>query len=39
MARTMRWARPDVVHLHFPNSMAALAGLMSRLDVPIITLA
>jgi glycosyltransferase involved in cell wall biosynthesis len=36
MARAMRRARPDVVHLHFPNPMAALACLMSRLDVPII---
>ena len=36
MARAMRQARPDVVHLHFPNPMAALACLMSRLDVPIV---
>lgn len=36
MAREMRRARPDVVHLHFPNPMAALACLMSRLDVPIV---
>ena len=36
MARAMRHARPDVVHLHFPNPMAALACLMSRLDVPIV---
>jgi len=36
MARAMRQAQPDVVHLHFPNPMAALACLMSRLDVPII---
>ena len=36
MARAMRRARPDVVHLHFPNPMAALACLMSRLDVPIV---
>ena len=36
MARAMRLARPDVVHLHFPNPMAALACLMNRLDVPIV---
>ncbi len=36
MARAMRRARPDVVHLHFPNPMAALACVMSRLDVPIV---
>jgi len=36
MARAMRRARPDVVHLHFPNPMAALACLMGRLDVPIV---
>lgn len=36
MARAMRRARPNVVHLHFPNPMAALACLMSRLDVPIV---
>src|SRR5260370_7554049 len=36
MARAMSRARPDVVHLHFPNPMAALACLMSRLDVPIV---
>ncbi len=36
MAREMRRARPDVVHLHFPNPMAALACLMSRLDGPIV---
>jgi rhamnosyl/mannosyltransferase len=36
MARAMRRARPDVVHLHFPNPMAATACLMSRLDVPIV---
>ena len=36
MARAMRRARPDVVHLHFPNPMAALACLMSRLDVPLV---
>jgi glycosyltransferase involved in cell wall biosynthesis len=36
MARAMRRARPDVVHLHFPNPMAAVACLMSRLDVPIV---
>ena len=36
MARAMRMARPDIVHLHFPNPMAALACLVaSRLDVPI----
>lgn len=35
MARAIRRARPDVVHLHFPNPMAAVACLMSRLDVPI----
>ncbi len=36
MARAMRLARPDIVHLHFPNPMAALACLVSRLDVPIV---
>ena len=36
MARAMRRARPDLVHLHFPNPMAALACLVSRLDVPIV---
>jgi len=36
MARAMRRAQPDVVHLHFPNPMAALACLMSRLAVPIV---
>jgi len=36
LARAMRQARPDMVHLHFPNPMAALACLMSRLDVPIV---
>jgi glycosyltransferase involved in cell wall biosynthesis len=36
MARAMRQARPDVVHLHFPNPMGALACFMSRLDVPIV---
>jgi glycosyltransferase involved in cell wall biosynthesis len=36
MARAMRRARPDVVHLHFPNPMAALACVVSRLDVPIV---
>jgi glycosyltransferase involved in cell wall biosynthesis len=36
MAREMRRARPDLVHLHFPNPMAAVACLMSRLDVPIV---
>lgn len=36
MAREIRRARPDVIHLHFPNPMAALACLMSRLDVPIV---
>ena len=36
MASAMRRARPDLVHLHFPNPMAALACLMSRLDVPIV---
>jgi glycosyltransferase involved in cell wall biosynthesis len=36
MARAMRLARPDIVHLHFPNPMATLACLMSRLDVPIV---
>jgi len=36
MARAMRRARPDVIHLHFPNPMAALACLMSRLDAPIV---
>ncbi len=36
MARAMRRARPNLVHLHFPNPMAALACLMSRLDVPIV---
>ncbi len=36
MARAMRQARPGLVHLHFPNPMAALACLMSRLDVPIV---
>ena len=36
MARALRRARPDVIHLHFPNPMAALACLMSRLDVPIV---
>jgi glycosyltransferase involved in cell wall biosynthesis len=36
MARAMRRARPDVVHLHFPNPMAAVACLMSRLDAPIL---
>jgi glycosyltransferase involved in cell wall biosynthesis len=36
MVRAMRQARPDVVHLHFPNPMAALACLVSRLDVPIV---
>jgi rhamnosyl/mannosyltransferase len=36
MARAMRRARPDMVHLHFPNPMAALACLVSRLDVPIV---
>ncbi len=36
MALAMRRARPDVVHLHFPNPMAALACLMSRLDAPIV---
>ena len=30
MAGAMRRARPDVVHLHFPNPMAALACVMSR---------
>jgi rhamnosyl/mannosyltransferase len=36
MARAMRQARPDLVHLHFPNPMAAVACLMSRLDLPIV---
>jgi rhamnosyl/mannosyltransferase len=36
MARAMRRARADVVHLHFPNPMAALACLMSRLHAPIV---
>jgi rhamnosyl/mannosyltransferase len=36
MARAMREARPDVIHLHFPNPMAALACLMSRLEAPIV---
>ena len=36
MARAMRRARPDVVHLHFPNPMAVLACVMSRLDVPLV---
>lgn len=36
MARAMRRARPGVIHLHFPNPMAALACLMSRLEVPIV---
>jgi glycosyltransferase involved in cell wall biosynthesis len=36
MARAMRRARPDLIHLHFPNPMAALACLVSRLDVPIV---
>jgi rhamnosyl/mannosyltransferase len=36
MARAMRRARPDLVHLHFPNPMAALACLMSRVAVPIV---
>jgi glycosyltransferase involved in cell wall biosynthesis len=36
MARAMRRARPDLVHLHFPNPMAALACLTSRLDAPIV---
>ncbi len=36
MARAIRRARPDVLHLHFPNPMAALACLMSRLDVPLV---
>ena len=36
MARAIRRARPDVIHLHFPNPMAALACLMSRLEAPIV---
>jgi glycosyltransferase involved in cell wall biosynthesis len=36
MARAIRRARPDVLHLHFPNPMAAVACLMSRLDVPLV---
>ncbi|HLJ43488.1 MAG TPA: glycosyltransferase, partial [Candidatus Binataceae bacterium] len=36
MARAMRQARPDLVHLHFPNPMAAIACLMSRLRVPLV---
>ncbi|HVA84581.1 MAG TPA: glycosyltransferase [Candidatus Binataceae bacterium] len=36
MARAIRRARPDVLHLHFPNPMAALACLISRLDVPLV---
>lgn len=36
MARAMRRARPGMVHLHFPNPMAALASLLSRLDVPLV---
>jgi glycosyltransferase involved in cell wall biosynthesis len=36
MARALRRARPDLVHLHFPNPMAAVACLKSRLDVPVV---
>ena len=36
MARAIRRARADVVHLHFPNPMAALACLTSRIDAPIV---
>ncbi|HTJ09581.1 MAG TPA: glycosyltransferase [Candidatus Binataceae bacterium] len=36
MARAMRQARADLVHLHFPNPMAAIACLMSRLRVPLV---
>jgi rhamnosyl/mannosyltransferase len=36
MARAMRRARPDVIHLHFPNPMAALACLISGLRAPIV---
>jgi glycosyltransferase involved in cell wall biosynthesis len=36
MARAIRRARPDVIHLHFPNPMAAVACLMSRPGVPIV---
>jgi glycosyltransferase involved in cell wall biosynthesis len=36
LASAMRRARPDLVHLHFPNPMAALATLLSRLDAPVV---
>jgi rhamnosyl/mannosyltransferase len=36
MARAMRRARPDVIHLHFPNPMAALACLLGGLRAPIV---
>jgi glycosyltransferase involved in cell wall biosynthesis len=36
MARAIRAADPDLVHLHFPNPMAALACLSSRLAAPIV---
>ncbi|MGH7913469.1 MAG: glycosyltransferase [Candidatus Binataceae bacterium] len=36
MARAIRRARPDLIHLHFPNPMAAFACLISRIDVPIV---
>ena len=36
MARAIRAADPDLIHLHFPNPMAALACLSSRLAAPIV---
>lgn len=36
MAGAIRRARPNLVHLHFPNPMAAVALLLSRLPVPVV---
>ncbi|HLH76662.1 MAG TPA: glycosyltransferase [Candidatus Binataceae bacterium] len=36
MARAIRAARPDLVHLHFPNPMAAWGYLAARISTPLI---
>lgn len=36
MVRAIRRARPDIVHLHFPNPMAALAALLSWPEAPLV---
>lgn len=36
MARAIRAARPDLIHLHFPNPMAAWGYLAARISAPLV---